>query len=154
MRKMDFGGPIGHSIHVAVFLGSHGFLPRGICYRHLAAIGKEPQKKSILPNKNDENLSPVKISPKFKPALSKELGATNGESMAKQSRVYKDDHKSVSSNLKELQDQTTVKISGATQIDQPLLSASQRLPHRKPGEHQPEFSLDYLPPMTFPPVHN
>ncbi|XP_057807340.1 root meristem growth factor 10-like [Salvia miltiorrhiza] len=29
-----------------------------------------------------------------------------------------------------------------------------KVPHRKKGEAEPGFNLDYLPPKTHPPVHN
>ncbi|KAL0464624.1 UNVERIFIED_CONTAM: hypothetical protein Slati_0350000 [Sesamum latifolium] len=33
-------------------------------------------------------------------------------------------------------------------------SQSWRVPHKKRGEQEPGFNLDYLPPKTHPPVHN
>lgn len=36
----------------------------------------------------------------------------------------------------------------------PLVTVSWRIPHKKRGEQQPGFNLDYAPPKTHPPVHN
>ncbi|CAL5381463.1 unnamed protein product [Camellia sinensis] len=111
--------------------------------RHLGEIGKD-DKKFLLPNKNDEKVSPVKTldEPKFKQALSNQLV---GEDMVKQSRVGKDDHpKPISSMAKELEAQT-----GESHV-----YVSWHLPHKKQGEPQPGFNLDYEPPKTHPPVHN
>ena len=35
-----------------------------------------------------------------------------------------------------------------------LVSVSWRVPHKKRGEKQPGFNLDYSPPKTHPPSHN
>lgn len=35
-----------------------------------------------------------------------------------------------------------------------VASVGWRVPHRKKGEAEPGFNLDYLPPKTHPPVHN
>ncbi|KAL9175970.1 hypothetical protein ABFS82_02G147500 [Erythranthe guttata] len=40
--------------------------------------------------------------------------------------------------------------SGATRV----ASVSWTVPHKKRGEQEPGFNLDYLPPKTHPPVHN
>ncbi|THG09249.1 hypothetical protein TEA_024045 [Camellia sinensis var. sinensis] len=137
-------------IHVAAFLGHMGFATchvdrslRACNARHLGEIGKD-DKKFPLPNKNDEKVSPVKTldEPKFKQALSNQLV---GEDMVKQSRVGKDDQpKPISSMAKELEGQT-----GESHV-----YVSWHLPHKKQGEPQPGFNLDYEPPKTHPPVHN
>ncbi|KAK8570479.1 hypothetical protein V6N13_003156 [Hibiscus sabdariffa] len=36
----------------------------------------------------------------------------------------------------------------------PVVSVSWRVPHRKHGEKNPGFNLDYSPPKTHPPSHN
>ncbi|KAL7121109.1 hypothetical protein ACP275_02G162100 [Erythranthe tilingii] len=35
-----------------------------------------------------------------------------------------------------------------------VASVSWTVPHKKRGEQEPGFNLDYLPPKTHPPVHN
>lgn len=37
---------------------------------------------------------------------------------------------------------------------EPVASVGWKVPHRKKGEAEPGFNLDYLPPKTHPPVHN
>ncbi|KAL2234030.1 UNVERIFIED_CONTAM: hypothetical protein Sindi_1135200 [Sesamum indicum] len=48
------------------------------------------------------------------------------------------------------------KGEGTTQNDSSLATdhVSWRVPHKKRGEQEPGFNLDYLPPKTHPPVHN
>lgn len=44
-----------------------------------------------------------------------------------------------------------VKVSGAKRSGERV---SWKVPHKKGGQPQPGFNLDYLPPKTHPPVHN
>ncbi|KAF7138884.1 hypothetical protein RHSIM_Rhsim07G0030700 [Rhododendron simsii] len=119
------------------------------CYgRHLAAIGKEPETKSLLPLENDETTST--------PA------AGDGEGMVNQiSRVEKeDDHKPLKATKKmKGQGEGMENISsGAVKTDPSKPSnVSWHVPHKERGEEQqPGFNLDYdyAPPLTHPPVHN
>ncbi|PSS35969.1 Synaptonemal complex protein like [Actinidia chinensis var. chinensis] len=119
--------------------------------RLLGAIGKEHEKKSVVQNKHDEKASLAKLD------LTKDLGEANiGDTMEKQIRVEKEDnHNPTIAKAKKL-----VKGQGqgekiASQTGQSLLSVSWRVPHKKsPGEQQPGFNSDYLPPKVHPPVHN
>ncbi|KAL2511464.1 Uncharacterized protein Adt_17064 [Abeliophyllum distichum] len=46
-----------------------------------------------------------------------------------------------------------VQVLGTVQTE-PAVSVSWRVPHKKRGEEEPGFNLDYLPPKTHPPSHN
>ncbi|KAK4414657.1 hypothetical protein Salat_2878700 [Sesamum alatum] len=47
------------------------------------------------------------------------------------------------------------KGEGTAQNESSLAThVSWKVPHRKRGEQEPGFNLDYLPPKTHPPVHN
>ncbi|KAL6981742.1 hypothetical protein U1Q18_023364 [Sarracenia purpurea var. burkii] len=129
--------------------------------RGFGAIGNDdPEKKFLLPNKNDEKVvSPVRrsvVAPKFKTSLSStELGAVNGGINAKKSRVDEDDDEKDDQNPKVSKPKELIKGQGA-KISGGVPSVSWRLPRRKRGgaEQQPEFNQDYSPPKTHPPVHN
>ncbi|XAR63200.1 hypothetical protein NMG60_11023057 [Bertholletia excelsa] len=118
--------------------------------RPLGAARKEPEKKFLLPNnKNDEKASPARVSvePRFKPSSSNDLRVANGETTVKQSKVDKDDNQPKGDGEK-------FKASSGASQKESLFSVSWRVPHKKRGEKQPGFSLDYSPPKTHPPVHN
>lgn len=44
--------------------------------------------------------------------------------------------------------------AAAVRTDQTVASVSWSVPHKKRGEKQPGFNLDYAPPKTHPPHHN
>lgn len=56
----------------------------------------------------------------------------------------------VAPNGKSLQ---KVEVLGTVQTE-PAVSVSWRVPHKKRGEEEPGFTLDYLPPKTHPPHNN
>ncbi|XP_059654256.1 root meristem growth factor 10 [Cornus florida] len=106
-----------------------------------------PENNFYLSTKNDEKVSTVELSASSKVKAS----LSNQESMPKESKVDGADYnKGLSSNPKD----ERVEISRAVQTHESLASVSWRMPHKKHGEPQPGFNLDYSPPKTHPPVHN
>ncbi|CAI9764607.1 unnamed protein product [Fraxinus pennsylvanica] len=99
-------------------------------------INKEPTKRFFFATKNNDkfNLAKVSIDSDVKSSIS----------TAKKETTLKE-KKAKEYNLKR------VIVPGDTQTDQ---SMSWRMPHKKRGQKDPGFNLDYLPPKTHPPVHN
>lgn len=98
------------------------------------------------------------VPPKFKSSMSTELTpATNGDN------AYEGSHQAIDTTSKPkdlndtiwklLKDRRGKNSVDAVQKKSPG-SVSWRVPHKKRGEHQPGFNLDYSPPKTHPPHHN
>lgn len=92
---------------------------------------------------NDEKISGVL---KMKHTLSKEAGFPKEEGIKENS----DSPKLKVGRAKEEKMRT---LSSSRTLES-LDSVSWRVPHKKSGENNPGFNLDYAPPKTHPPSHN
>ncbi|CAI9769369.1 unnamed protein product [Fraxinus pennsylvanica] len=114
------------------------------CYaRSFGVMNEEPTKRFLFSTKNDEkfNFNPTRVSVGSDTKSSSTTPID--EKALKEKKV--DEHNFKTSTKKR------VIVPGDTETDQ---SASWRMPHKKSGQKDPGFNLDYLPPKTHPPVHN
>ncbi|KAK6240026.1 hypothetical protein QUC31_005495 [Theobroma cacao] len=88
-----------------------------------------------------------------KSTSSKELGSIKEDSI-EESHADDDTQKLDAAADANHKDNEREKTSGAVQTNKSNVSVSWRVPHRKHGEKNPGFNLDYSPPKTHPPSHN
>lgn len=100
-----------------------------------ARVSIQPDRKASIPNANGDAKEESSTFEKHK-VINSEL---NHEPRTRIDDQAKGDH---------------VKVSGTPESDQSVASVSWRVPHKKRGDPEPGFNLDYLPPKTHPPVHN
>ncbi|KAL3536997.1 hypothetical protein ACH5RR_000363 [Cinchona calisaya] len=112
-------------------------------------------------NKNEEksSLARVSISSNAKPSISKKLEAAKEDSSHMENRVNEDNEATGAQKLVEKKhevkdDHKRSKVGADAFQTESLATVSWKLPHRKRGEQQPGFNLDYAPPETHPPVNN
>lgn len=116
---------------------------------------------------NEEKLSDharVSISSNEEPSIqNKSEAAIENLSFLKENRVSKNNQGKRAQKLEEEKDEVKdddhksppkVGTDDHAVQTESLATVSWKLPHRKRGEQQPGFNLDYDPPRTHPPVHN
>ncbi|GMN44693.1 hypothetical protein TIFTF001_013892 [Ficus carica] len=126
--------------------------------RRLGSIANTPQvKKSLFFIKDDEGktgVDEIRVSEvKHSRSLSKERGDDN-------TPVKTKIEEKGTENLKDGKASRDISKRGgkgsavASATTKSHVSVSWRVPHKKRGEKQPGFNLDYSPPKTHPPSHN
>ncbi|KAI3444722.1 hypothetical protein Pfo_001387 [Paulownia fortunei] len=123
--------------------------------RSFGVVHKETAKK-LQPSisKKNEKLNPARVSiqPDRKSSIPNATKDAKEESRFEKEKVNNESDEPG----KHIQPKgNPVNISGTTQTgSESLASVSWKVPHKKRGEQEPGFNLDYLPPKTHPPVHN
>ncbi|CAI9786018.1 unnamed protein product [Fraxinus pennsylvanica] len=128
------------------------FFPfHGCRARSIGVFNNEPVEVFLSSSKNNKASGLVRVS--IQPD-SKASEATKPESKNHEEKI--DDDKMspatsvVAPNRKSLQ---KVEVLDTVETE-PAVSVSWRVPHKKRGEEEPWFNLDYLPPKTHPPHNN
>ncbi|KAF3440022.1 hypothetical protein FNV43_RR18300 [Rhamnella rubrinervis] len=130
--------------------------------RRLGAIDdKKPEEKLHFSTKvEDKNGvdNGITVGPNVK-SFSENERLTKGDSTAVTRTVQAEDHTrevkdtkvlpNIPSKLEKGQSTTSATVGSERRV-----SVSWPVPHKKRGEEQPGFNLDYSPPKTHPPSHN
>ncbi|CAL0306182.1 unnamed protein product [Lupinus luteus] len=112
--------------------------------RHLSTIDKKVQMKTHFSIKSDDEKIGFDSYPK-------KLNEGNNKM---QTRLVDDSEKRKGhGNSSQKMVKAKEKASSGVKTES-LVSVSMSVPHKKPIEENPEFSLDYSPPKTHPPHHN
>ncbi|XP_022872712.1 uncharacterized protein LOC111391693 [Olea europaea var. sylvestris] len=109
--------------------------------RNFGVINKEATNRFFFTTENDDKFNLAKVS--IKSDVKSSISTAKKETTLKEKKVEE-------YNLKTSTKKRVI-VPGDTQTDQ---SMSWRMPHKKRGQKDPGFNLDYLPPKTHPPLHN
>ncbi|KAK6162548.1 hypothetical protein DH2020_002389 [Rehmannia glutinosa] len=113
----------------------------------MVALTEKKENKVI---KNEKLINPARVS--TQPNATKYAKQENRFEKEKMSNGESDEPGKHDIEAKD--DEESIKVSEYSRHDESLTSVSWRVPHKKKGEKEPGFNLDYLPPKTHPPVHN
>lgn len=126
-------------------------LPFHACHGRRILVDEKKATKNLNFFKKDEVKEVSGVPKTMKPELmsSKEVGVQREESLTSETHKNNNKFKDPKTSLNKK------KVSSLNQMKESLGSyTSWRVPHRKRGEHNPGFNLDYAPPKTHPPAHN
>ncbi|KAL3616510.1 hypothetical protein CASFOL_039900 [Castilleja foliolosa] len=117
--------------------------------RSFGVLHKDVEEKTrpLFTKDNDEKLHPSRVStqPEEKSSM------PNGTKDAKEKNINEKEKMMINSDPSILDE--SAKVLDTTKGDSRSY-VSWRVPHKKRGEQEPGFNLDYLPPKTHPPEHN
>ncbi|XP_048335930.2 root meristem growth factor 10 [Ziziphus jujuba] len=121
--------------------------------RSLGEVVTKPEEKKV--GEKIVGVDKIRVDSNVKSSSStNEQRDIQGDSSAVSTRKLEETKAKASGSKSNKYQKGKLSPAAAVRTDQTVASVSWSVPHKKRGEKQPGFNLDYAPPKTHPPHHN